>query len=411
MMKSDYIRWMAVILCASLSIFPSFGDSFTLQIYGNANLDDVIDESDITYIQDIIKGDKSSTIFADVNRDGKVDQADADLTEKIIKDEEETITLIDSANRTVSVEYPIKDMVSLSENSAEFIKILGAEDRLTGIVQNVADKTVFFPDICSLPVVKSGSTTDYEKVLSMHPKVAFSYEYNANEDAKKLEPHTTVIGLAFYKPKTMAQETAELGYLLGKEDEAYEFIDFYESYLKDIAEKEDTIPDNEKARVYFERNDFVTAGNGSGTNEMCLMAGGKNIAESLGTSSSPTVDQEWVIKENPDVMIKIVNHGNKYMGYEKDNDTSLVELRESLLNRTGAQNINAVNNDRVFIMSDSIMTKASYFVGIAYFAKIFYPDLFMDLDPEKVHQEYLTRFQRLDYNLQEHGIFVYPEPA
>jgi iron complex transport system substrate-binding protein len=410
-MKSDGYLWLAVILCSSASILPALGESFTLNIYGNANLDEVIDENDVTYILDIINGDKSSTIFADVNLDGKVDQTDADLTEKIIKDEEETITLIDSANRTVTVNYPIEDMVSLSENSAEFIKILGAEDRLKGIVQNVADKTVFFPDLCKLPVVKSGSTTDYEKVLSMHPKVAFSYEYNAVEDAKKLEPHMTVIGLAFYKPKIMAQETAELGYLLGKEDEAYEFINFYESYLKDIAEKVDTIPDDEKVKVYFERNDFVTAGNSSGTNEMCLMAGGMNIAQSLEASSSPTVDQEWVIKENPDVMIKIVNHGNKYMGYEKDNKTNLVELRDSILNRTGAQNINAVKNDRLFIMSDSIMTKASYFVGVAYFAKIFYPDLFKDLDPENVHQEYLTRFQSLGYNLQEHGIFVYPEPA
>jgi iron complex transport system substrate-binding protein len=75
------------------------------------------------------------------------------------------------------------------------------------------------------------------------------------------------------------------------------------------------------------------------------------------------------------------------MGYEKDNKTNLVELRASLLNRTGAQSINAVKNDRLFIMSDSIMTKASYFVGVAYFAKIFYPDLFEDLDPEKVHRQ------------------------
>jgi len=402
---------LSIMLIAFLVSLSAGAVSYTLQIYGNANLDEVIDEKDVSYIQDIIKGSTSSTTFADVNRDGKVEEADAALTAKIIKHEEETITIVDSANRTVTVKYPIKDMVSMSENSAEFIKILGAEDRLTGVVQNVADKTVFFPDLCKLPIIKSGSTADYEKILSMQPEVAFSYEYNAVEDAKKLEPHVTVIGLAFYKPKIMAQETAQLGYLLGKEDKAYEYINFYENYLKDIAEKVNTIPDNKKVRVYFERNDFVTAGNGSGTNEMCIMAGGKNIAASLEGSSSPTVDEEWVIKENPDVMIKIVNHGNTYMGYEKDNKTNLVELRASLLNRTGAQSINAVKNNRLFIMSDSIMTKASYFVGVAYFAKIFYPDLFEDLDPEKVHQEYLTRFQRLDFNLQESGVFAYPEPA
>jgi len=41
-------------------------------------------------------------------------------------------------------------------------------------------------------------------------------------------------------------------------------------------------------------------------------------------------------------------------------------------------------------------------------AKWFHPDLFKDLDPEAIHQEYLTRFQHLDYDLGKQGVFVYP---
>jgi iron complex transport system substrate-binding protein len=41
-------------------------------------------------------------------------------------------------------------------------------------------------------------------------------------------------------------------------------------------------------------------------------------------------------------------------------------------------------------------------------AKWFYPELFADLDPKAVHQEYLMRFQGLAINLDEHGVFVYP---
>ena len=44
----------------------------------------------------------------------------------------------------------------------------------------------------------------------------------------------------------------------------------------------------------------------------------------------------------------------------------------------------------------------------AYMAKWFYPDIFEDLDPEVIHQEYLDRFQELDYDLDEHGVFAYP---
>jgi len=50
------------------------------------------------------------------------------------------------------------------------------------------------------------------------------------------------------------------------------------------------------------------------------------------------------------------------------------------------------------------------FIQVAYMAKWFHPELFEDLDPKAIHQEYLTRFQGLDIDLDKKGVFVYPEP-
>lgn len=79
------------------------------------------------------------------------------------------------------------------------------------------------------------------------------------------------------------------------------------------------------------------------------------------------------------------------------------------MSRAGWEMTTAVQNGQVFLWSDSISTKPSFFVGVTYLAKLFYPELFEDLDPQAIHQEYLTRFQGLAYDLDEHGIFVYPE--
>ena len=49
-----------------------------------------------------------------------------------------------------------------------------------------------------------------------------------------------------------------------------------------------------------------------------------------------------------------------------------------------------------------------FFISVAYYAKWFHPDLFEDLDPEAIQQEYLDRFQGMDYDLNERGIFAYP---
>ncbi|HPS90758.1 MAG TPA: ABC transporter substrate-binding protein [Methanothrix sp.] len=376
-------------------------------------MDNVIDEKDAEYIRGIVSGTQHPTMFSDTNLDGMINENDAALAEKIVNGTEENLTIIDSANSTITVKYPINTLVSLNQHSAECIKILGEEEKIIGVEQYVADKTEFFPDLSKLPVVKSGSDCDFEKILSLQPEVAIAYGWNGAvssslEYAKSLEPHVTVIGLNLYQPYNISQEMAQLGYLMGNPQRAYEFIDFYESYLDTIKEKVSQIPEEKHARVYLEQNkDFTAASNGSGLNDMCTLAGGDNIALGL-AGSSPTVDPEWVIQENPEVIVKTANHGNKYMGYEKENSTDARALRETILNRTGWHNIKAVQDDRVFMLSDSNAAKPTFFIGVAYLAKFLYPDLFSDLDPQAIHQEYLTKYQRLDYDLSKHGVFVYP---
>jgi iron complex transport system substrate-binding protein len=412
-MGKRILTWLAVILCASALILPALAESFTLKIYGNANMDRVIDEKDVEYIRGVVSGTQPSTTFSDTNLDGRIDENDAVLAGKIVSGTEENLTIIDSANSTITVKCPINTLVSLNQHSAECIKILGEEEKIIGVEQYVADKTEFFPDLSKLPVVKSGNDCDFEKILSMHPEVAIAYGWNGAisssiEYGKKFEPHVTVIGLNLYLPYNFSQEMAQLGYLMGNPERAYEFIDFYESYLDTISEKVSQIPKEKRVRVNLEQNkDFTAARNRSGLGDMCTLAGGDNIALDL-IGSSPTVDPEWVIQENPEVVVKTANHGNKYMGYEKENATDARALREAIMNRTGWQNIKAVQDDRVFMLSDSNAGKPTFFIGVAYLAKFFYPDLFTDLDPQAIHQEYLTRFQRLDYDLDKHGVFVYP---
>jgi len=408
-MRSFIPNFLIILFASVLAVMPAVASEYTLGIFGNANMDEIIDENDIAYVESIIAGTNEETQLADANHDGEVNADDIAQIEKIIASEEEKLTILDSSDRTVTLELPIESIVSLSHTSAEAIKILGVEDRIVGVEQNVVDKAIFFPDLSKLPIVKSGSEADYEKILGIRPDIVIGYQFSAAALVEKLEPHVTVIGLGFYQPRKMSQEIAMLGYLLGRTDEAYEFIDFYEGYLDTIQERISDLSEEDRVRAYLEQNkDMTASGNGSGTNELCELAGGINIAADL-EGSYPVVDPEWVIAENPDVMVKSVNHGNKYAGYEKDSTDDIKELRESFMNRTGWEMIQAVQNGRVYIWSDSINTKPSFFVGVSYLAKWFYPDLFEDLDPEAIHQEYLTRFQRLDYNLAEHGVFGYPE--
>ncbi|MEM0286197.1 MAG: hypothetical protein QXW34_03565, partial [Candidatus Methanomethyliaceae archaeon] len=47
-------------------------------------------------------------------------------------------------------------------------------------------------------------------------------------------------------------------------------------------------------------------------------------------------------------------------------------------------------------------------LGAVYIAKILHPNLFSDMNPRDIHQEYITKWMRIDYDLKKAGTFIYP---
>jgi iron complex transport system substrate-binding protein len=144
---------------------------------------------------------------------------------------------------------------------------------------------------------------------------------------------------------------------------------------------------------------------------MVEMAGGMNIAQDLdplGSGTTSEVDPEWIIDQNPEIIIKVVSGSTVSCGYDQDDVTPMKLAQEEIITRPGFENIDAVKNGRVYLISSHICDRSCNAIGIAYMAKWFHPELFKDLDPQAIHQEYLTRFQGLDYSLGKHGVFAYP---
>ena len=70
----------------------------------------------------------------------------------------------------------------------------------------------------------------------------------------------------------------------------------------------DGLTEEQKPTVFIEAKynglgDIGTRGPGFASDELCVMAGGINIANDLDTTY-PHVTREWVITENPDAIIK-----------------------------------------------------------------------------------------------------------
>ena len=402
-------------------------DDFVLEIYGNANEDDTIDMGDVVYTKLAIFGKKPKTELCDAKYDGRINVLDVIQTKLIILGKEKELTLIDTEeNHIITVKKPIKRMVVLYLATFETLRPLKVPlDIIVGVGARNWDP-VFFPEISELPNVGFSWGPDIEAILNLRPDFVIEPYSSSGRGYKTRDVlEATGITVALFSTwptnEYYGEETIKLGYIFDKEDEAEEYMDWRENLLNSIKERVEKIPEEDKPKVYFE----TAAKPYSWVGHVFIpVAGGRDIFADLDGRS---VDPEAVIREDPDIIIKMASPAHHTTGeamtggYGKNvEDTAeLEEVRDEMMERPELQQVKAVKDGKVYILTYPVANTGPYgyqcgcrdFMQIVYMAKWFHPTLFEDLDPRAIHQEYITRFQGLDIDLDKNGVFVYPEPT
>jgi len=390
-MKTKIVVLVGLALCTMLLVSPALAsDAGTLEIYGNANEDDTIDMRDLTYVKLIFFGKKPETELADAKYDGKINPLDFIQIKLIIVGKENELTLVDSADRTVTVKKPIERITAFSTTYAEALRIVNAKENVVGVSSAITKDEIFFPELSKLPSFGGMWSPDIEALIALEPDVVLTskkWPSPAKLEDKLVGTDIIVIRMEFTDPEVLAKEMNKLGYLLNKNEEAGDFIEFYQGYLDTIKDKIEGLSEDDKQRVYLEYSkEYQAASEGSVLHLLCAMAGGINIAKDLG-ASYPEIDAEWLLLENPDIMIKWCPRDD------------LKAKRDELMGRSVLANLSAVKDDEVYAIAYEITTRPAGFVGVAYMAKWFYPEQFTGLDPKAIYQEYLTEFQGVDIDI------------
>jgi len=417
---------LVMAICMPLAILSASADDFTLGIFGNANMDDTIDELDIEYVQRIIDGTNEATELADANYDGIIDEDDIAQIELIIRGEEKELTYTNIFGEAETITKPVTRIVEVGGSyGAEVLRAIDASDKIVAVSKSLSDRSMFFPELSKLPqVAGSWNEPDYEAILSQNPDAVITYIPQASYWAEKKGeweknlPGVNIITLGFVNPPSgkkwtnideyndVMQSTRKLGYIVDKEDEAEEFCEWWEGYFNLIKSRTDGLTEDEKPRVFVEWLTDYSFQHLTRAIRCVDVAGGRNIAYEAGIPAGE-IDPEWVIEQNPDIIYKTHYYPLNSHGYEVDDPSDISATRNIILNRSELADIDAVTKGRVYVISSRLTNGPHTIVAIAYLAKWFHPDLFEDLDPEAIQQEYLTRFMGLDYDLGEHGIFVY----
>jgi iron complex transport system substrate-binding protein len=231
---------------------------------------------------------------------------------------------------------------------------------------------------------------DVEQIIALKPDVIIMYSgYRSRNFDLIAANNITIVYLDCYKISELAGNARALGNLTGKTTEAEEYARFVERYTGIVRSRmNDSVPRETPLRVYAELyGDYSALGKDSSGDHIVRMLMAQNIAGGIPLQSSSTniVSGEWIIEQDPDIILKISSSPSEV-------NPPLLNVRQNIMTRPGFEKIGAVKNGRVYVIDGDIMNGPTGPVGLIYIAKSFYPDLFADISPEEVFREYTSTY-------------------
>lgn len=337
-----------------------------------------------------------------------------------VKEYFEPITIIDSNNREIIFDKPVETIITLMPSTNEVIKILDSWDKVIGRGQWTTNIT-YFPNLDKVSIITGGtnSALDYEKILELSPDL-FLISKNPGVDDKsiieKLSPYMNVMIIDLSNINSLNENVKTLGKILGKEDIANNFIQFNNSVLNLISDRTKNLKDVEKPKVFFKSEGWTADQLCTMTNKtsqaitQIIMTGGINLAADLPGEWIESVDPEWLMSQNPDVIIAPFWEGffPGVWGFDVNSTSIAIGVRDNILTMDVLKSSNAVKNKQVYLYDSKIVSSPAVAMSMLYVAKWLHPDLFKDINPQEYHQKYISDFMRVDVDLSKTGLFFFP---
>ena len=237
---------------------------------------------------------------------------------------------------TGSLEKVPSRIVCLSPSGAEILYAVGAGDKIVART----DFRDYPQEILGLPSVGGfdGNSISIERILSYKP----DFVYGAKGMHDFIIEQLSALGIKTYLAEstgieTVLEEIEFMAELTGNKKKGVDCVEKIRGELPDITDSK------AKFGVYYEvwYAPYMTAGKKSFINSIIEMAGGKNIFGQI-EDPYPMVSEESIILENPQVIL-----------IPRQNGISL----ESVCQRNGWKNIDAVKNGRVYFVDGDLISR------------------------------------------------------
>ena len=328
----------------------------------------------------------------------------------------ETRMIVDGNGREVEIPYTVESIVCVGVGALRYTCYMQGQDLVVG-VEDYETKAgmsrlynyVNFDRFGSLPVTGTNGEPFVEEIINVGPQVIVMSSY-ASVDPNELQSKTGIPVVMVPGSDTTLDDKAYetiriLGELYGKEDRAEELTVYLHGIEKDLAQRVEGIPEEDKPTAYVCGVSFKGAHGFEGTEAFYgpfELIQANNLANTTGQTGAFDIDLEQVLQWDPQFIFVDFNGMsliNEDYAANPDFYNSLTAVQEGRVYsqisfRSSASNL------------ETALAAVSYTHLRAYYAAtILYPEQFADVEIEaKTGEIFETLLGSNPYNdLKESG--------
>ncbi len=305
-------------------------------------------------------------------------------------------TVTDMAGQTVRIPANITKVVT-THNPLNILTLMLAPDKLEAGVDLSSSKYInssYSNNDNKQPGYTQG-VPNYEQYLAYDPDIIL-YDYyvggNTDDALNDFKAHVSPIPVVAVKGAVNVSEyPAEIefvGDVVGNPEKADEMIAFYNKVYNKVNNTTATIPRDKMKKVYYAEgpSGLQTDGPASFHSELITIAGGVNVGDVPFSGQGMTpVSMEQVLKWDPDIII-----------------ASSPQFYSQIYNNSTWANVKAVREHRVYLIPQQPFNwfdrppGPNRIIGIAWTAKVLYPELYEDVDMAALTKEFYSSFYGYD---------------
>lgn len=282
------------------------------------------------------------------------------------------ITIVDDSGRSVTItKYPPERIVSIMPVCTEIACALGLEEKVVG-VDDHSDYPITIPEKVANGILENVGDpieVSIETIAGLNPDLVLSdHGKGQSQTVQRLEElGITVVVL---HPNNLAGVISDIqlvGKITGKIPEAEALANDLTQRIQDVKNKVQTLSQPLVYVEYYFNGGYHSVGSKSFINELISSAGGTNVFGEIEDDYLST-STEGVIQANPEIILISQGDMSKACGLTPD----------VVKQRTGWENILALQNDKIFTIDEDLMIRPGPRIveGLEAIARIIHPEVF-----------------------------------